>query len=355
MLVRLHMQHIPTNWGQLFNLATKMYNGLVLFALAIPVTMVTAAQMLASKTAFKNAGDSFNAARSNVNSAYQVSNPAQKALYKWLVATRSVLALQLGKRWSPAWAAAGFVGPTTKIPDTVEGRIALGNALETYLTDNPERERPDDDVTAAKAGEMTGAAITAQQGVTTAEQALKAAGDVREPAKADLLKLISSVIANLDKKLAKDDPRWLAFGLQLPSMQTTPAAPTGLRATIMGTQVLLENDAMPLATRYRYRGKIVGLDTQYKLLASRVDPMAVLEGVAAGITLEIIAQAVNGGSQSVASDPILVTMPTAAEAEEAKPAAAASDAELLAPLSAIAPNGNGNGNGNGSHAVNRLS
>jgi hypothetical protein len=92
--------------------------------------------------------------------------------------------------------------------------------------------------------------------------------------------------------------------LNIPGTDTTPAAPTGLRATITGSEVLLECDATPRATRYRFRTKIVGVDDSYKLAASSLTPMAMLEGVAAGITLEIIAQAVNGASQSVASDPI---------------------------------------------------
>lgn len=172
---------------------------------------------------------------------------------------------------------------------------------------------------------------------------------MRQPAKTDLLKLIGDVVTNLDKKLAKDDPRWLAFGLQMPSTQTTPSAPTGLHATVMDSQILLECDAMPFATRYRFRTKIVRLDTKCKLAASSLTPLAVLEGAAVGITLEIIAQAVNGGSQSVASEPILVTMPATPAA--AKPAVSE---EELAPLAAIAPNGNGNGNGNGSLAASRL-
>ena len=57
------MQFIPKNWIQLFLLATKIYDGLVLYAATIPLTVVTAAQMLTSKTAFKNAGDTYNDAR----------------------------------------------------------------------------------------------------------------------------------------------------------------------------------------------------------------------------------------------------------------------------------------------------
>lgn len=79
--------------------------------------------------------------------------------------------------------------------------------------------------------------------------------------------------------------------------------------------------------------------------------MATLDGIAAGLTLSVIVQAVNGSSQGVASDPIAVTMPTTSAA--AKPETVA-DTEL-APLAAIQPNGNSTSDGNGSYAVNRLS
>lgn len=57
-------------------------------------------------------------------------------------------------------------------------------------------------------------------------------------------------------------------------------------------------------------------------------------------------QAVNGDSQSVASDPITVT------ATSARPSM--TEAEM-APLAAIVPNGNGSSNGNGNLAVSRIS
>ncbi|MEO5717000.1 MAG: hypothetical protein ABIR29_00325 [Chthoniobacterales bacterium] len=62
----------------------------------------------------------------------------------------------------------------------------------------------------------------------------------------------------------------------------------------MGSHVLLECYATAFATRYRFRGKIVCVDTMYMLAVSSLTPMAMLEGVAAGMTMEIIAQAVNG-------------------------------------------------------------
>lgn len=170
-------------------------------------------------------------------------------------------------------------------------------------------------------------------------------------AQADLVKSIRYVIKILSGGLAKDDPAWKAFGLNMPATQSAPPAPTGLQVTVVGTRVMLQCDITPLATRYRFRTKIVGVETTYKLAASSKEPSATVKDMMPGVTLEVIAQAVNGGSQGVACDPVTVTMvPTATVT---KPEAV-SDPEL-APLAAIQPNGNGNGNGHGSYAVNRLS
>jgi len=173
--------------------------------------MVTAAQMLTSKTAFRNAGSTFNTCRTALNSAHIASKPAQEALYEWLLTVRAVLARRLGSRWSPAWAEAGFVTTTTRVPDTIKGRIALGLSLVTYYTTNPTFEVPDMEVTAAKATQLTEAAVAGQSTVTTAEQALEDANNVRQPARTDLLGLMSEVIANLNKKLAANDPALARF------------------------------------------------------------------------------------------------------------------------------------------------
>ncbi|MEO7724211.1 MAG: hypothetical protein ABIU29_05915 [Chthoniobacterales bacterium] len=346
---------LPSNNGQIYDKATQNYEGIVAQGAAIPFTMVTTPEMLAKRDAFKNAGDSFGTARNSVHSAYQVFKPAMLALHTWLVTVRAVLARRIGERWSAAWAAAGYPGPTTQVPDTAAEQISLGVSLKAYYTANPTFEVPTLDVTADKADELTTAAVTAQNAVNTAEAALTAAGQTRETARTNVLGAMSSLIANLNKKLPKNDPRWHDFGLRMPSTRTTPPAPTGLRATVMGSQILLECDATGYATRYRFRRKIVGVDAKYKLVASSRTPMAMLEGVAAGLTMEIIAQAVNGNSQGVACNPILVTTPEAMAAKAAPAPAPATDEEL-APLAAIGTNGNGcaNGNGNGSHLASRV-
>jgi hypothetical protein len=289
----------------------------------------------------------YNTKRSSRQSAYNLFHSAVDNLSDWLRVVRNVLMGPFGDHWNTMWAQAGFVQPSIGIPRRLQDRIALALKLAQFFTDNPSYEVASMDVTAAKGTAVRGAVIKAQDPLQTANVDLKTASGVLNTAQQALVDNMRFLIKILTGTLGKDDPRWEAFGLNIPGTNTTPAAPTGLRATVMDSEVLLECDATPLATRYRYRRKIVGVDAQYVLVASSLTPMAVLEGGAAGMTMEFIAQAVNGGSQSVASDPITVTT-GAAE----KPAT--SDA-AVAPLAAIAPNGNGNGNGNGTLALSRLS
>ncbi len=114
-----------------------MYNGVVAIGAAVGVTMVTAAQLLASKTAFKNAQTDFNTRRNALRNAYKVFTPAMADLTTWLGVVRTVLAGRLGQRWSAAWAEAGFINNTTSIPRDIEAQIALGVALGTYFTNHP--------------------------------------------------------------------------------------------------------------------------------------------------------------------------------------------------------------------------
>ena len=88
------------------------------------------------------------------------------------------------------------MAPSTALPDTIEAQIALGLSLATYFTNNPGAERPDDFVTAAKATELTDAAVAAQTEVTTAEEALRDADPARQPLRADLLQLMGTLIDN---------------------------------------------------------------------------------------------------------------------------------------------------------------
>ncbi len=250
----------------------------------------------------------------------------------------NLLATLCGTRWSTAWAQAGFINRSTGIPTRIEERLGLALALVEFFTANPSYEVASMKLTAAEGTALRAAALTAQQGALAAKVTLDRGGLAWTSAYEALTALMRTLIKNLQGKLAKDDPRWLAFGLQIPATNATPGQPANVTVQVDASGALvLQCDPTPLATRYRWRMRLVGVQTDYVLAARSVAPLATISDVLPGQTVEILVQAVNGNLQSVASEPVIFTLPAVAVAEPKKVAA----------LDAPAAHGYANGNGHG--------
>lgn len=165
---------------------------------------------------------------------------------------------------------------------------------------------------------------------------------------------MTELLKNLEAKLKRDDTRWLAFGLRIPATITTPGQPQNLTAHLDGNNnVVLQNDPVATATRYRYRKMILGVDESYSFATSATEPMATAGSYEPGQTVQFIVQAVSGTLQGVASEPITFTMPFATKAADR---ANAGETPATAPAAleeiVIAPATNGsNGHANGHRAV----
>ncbi|MGI9115642.1 MAG: hypothetical protein ACR2FX_11555 [Chthoniobacterales bacterium] len=59
----------------------------------------------------------------------------------------------------------------------------------------------------------------------------------------------------------------------------------------------------------------VGVETEYQLVASGIEPMLSIGGVLTGQTVKIVVQAVNGQVQGVPSAPVEITVALAKTAE----------------------------------------
>lgn len=305
---------LPTNGGLFIGLVTKMIKGINDLGPSVPVTMVTAEEMQTELDLFTEKNDGYNEARSARQAASDIYQDAVASIYTWLLAARLALVPKFGSRWSTAWAQAGFINNSTAVPAKAPDQLALIAALKTFFTKNPSYESPGTGVTAAKAGTLMTAASTAQTNLSNKAMELKDASDAWTLAYDPLRDSAVQLIKNLEGKLDKLDPRWLGFGLQMPGTNTTPGKPTGLVAHMdEDGNVIPQCDAQALATRYRWRGLIVGVETGYRLLASTTEPMASISGVMPGQTLQLIVQAVNENLQGVASDPVLFTVPPVAK------------------------------------------
>ena len=336
---------LPTTCSQLCALGITMSSGLVSLGATLGITQVTPVAFQSALTAFSNADNAFNAARTNRGAASAAQMGATDELMTWLLKARTVLAGRLGLRWSEAWVEAGFTNASTAIPRNAEGQVALAASLTNYFTVHPDFQVGSMEVTAARASALRDAVLLAESAWMMADIAAKSAKTVRTTAGAALTVLMRNVIKALQIALAPMDPRWEQFGLNLPGADTTPGQPQGVHAYVNpqgGISVLCAPVA--LATRYRWRMQIVGVDAQPRLAVSSPTPDAVIAEVLPGQVVDIFVQAVNGSSQGVASDTVRVALSARAGKETAT--------ALAAPLFPV-PSSNGNGNGNGAHASGR--
>lgn len=176
-------------------------------------------------------------------------------------------------------------------------------------------------------------------------------GQTRRTAYDALVKGMRSLIADLGEVLANDDPRWLVFGFQMPATISTPGRPGTIAVSTDATgSLVLQCPPVPLATRYRWRTRLVGLQTDYLLAASTTQPLAVIPGVPPGQAVEIIVQAVNGNLQGVPSDPVLFILPALATvlAGMAPPVTAT---ELVPRAGGVKVTNGANGHHGNGHAV----
>ena len=300
---------LPENRAQLTGLGTKMLAGLTTLRFVLGITQITEIGFKTLLDTFTRALSIYNQARSSQQSAYDLYHARMSELDAWLKVARGILVGDFGNRWNTLWAQTGFPQPSTAIPRRMQDRIALVLKLAEFFTANPSYEVAVKGVTAAQATLVRKNVIAAQDALQASKTALETASAALQAAQLALTTHMRMLIAILRGLLAQNDPRWEGFGLHRPGMKTTPAAPTGLRATLQGSSLLLENDPTPLADRYLYRRKILGIDSDYELVASSPTPMALLEGIAAGLTQEIIVQAAAANSQSVASAPITIATP----------------------------------------------
>ena len=336
---------LPTNAGQIIGLGTNMLAGLNSLGLELGITQITPAGFETKLNAFITCEGDFNACRSAKQAALNTWTTATGAVYDWLIVVRTVLAGRFGNRWSTEWAQAGFINSSSAIPDRIEDQLSLALSLVGFFTAHPTWQVTTMLVTAGQGTALRNAALAAQQGVIEAEVVFSERGTQRGVAEENLVSAMRALIKILDATIKGNDPRWLAFGLNKPATNTTPGKPQGLTATVDETgAILVQCDAVPLATRYRWRMLLVGVQTQYQLAARSTDPMATIKDVLPGQTVQIIVQAVNGALQGVASDPVVLTVPLA-RAHSAEP-------KTVAPLerTLVLTGSTGNGNGNG-HAI----
>ena len=117
------------------------------------------------------------------------------------------------------------------------------------------------------------------------------------------------LLDELSQLLEDDDPRWLAFGFNMPGSPETPDSAEGLVVTpgTDGDAFADWNDAAR-ALRYQVEIQIVGVDADFRRVKTVTDSDATITGLPTGPTIRVRIISVNDAGSALPSDVVEVVL-----------------------------------------------
>jgi hypothetical protein len=187
-----------------------------------------------SQLVYKSCEDAAKDARSALKA---LSDGTVKTL---LTAYRDVMERIHGKKHNAGWSAAGFTDGVS-VPREHDKRQSLLAAMRSYLAANagheaslPQPSGPPLAVTAAAALALGVTFQAAFDLVNTREAEQANCKNLRDADKRGLFDEVSGTIRELGDLIAADDPRWEAFGLNIPANPNPPEPVSAATLTAVG-------------------------------------------------------------------------------------------------------------------------
>ena len=232
---------------------------------------------------------------------------ARSAARRLATFARDALKPTFGTEYTVAWDVTGIIN-TLEIPKTVDDLIVLMNTMAAFFTANPSLEIAVRNITAVHIQALGDALADAQAAVITQEATVGQLVATRDEAFAKLVKRIRGVIDECNQVLGPLDPRWKAFGLNMPGAEESPEQVEGLIATLNGlTTAALKWNVPARASYFHVYQRFHGADTEWTLVASPDDPDYTLEALPVNTTLDVAIAALNNGGEGPMSVPVTIT------------------------------------------------
>ncbi|MBA4147884.1 MAG: fibronectin type III domain-containing protein [Verrucomicrobia bacterium] len=299
---------IPKSTSGLLGASAEMIGGATQHGAAIGLVRNTAVHLTTDRTALVTKRDAYEAARTVLTDNKDALQAATDAGHAFITQTRDLLKPHLGSRYSSAWDVTGLIR-SLQVSSIPMKQLPVLEAMESFLTDNPNRENAELNVTAVRAGELATTVTAAHNTVNAQKTQVKTAHNVRIAAAKVLMKRLADLVAELKQAMPALDERWLAFGLKMPGTKERPATPTNIIAVLIGANaVSVKWSAAARAEYYRVWKRVVGLDDVLIAVGSPADLDIILEGLPSNSTVEIAVSAMNNGGESALS--VLATIQT---------------------------------------------
>jgi len=292
----------PDDDDVLFALAEDLADGCHLHEVTIGIKQNTEAVLRATLGAATGAVASEGALNTLLETKETAQTAAEAASAEVLRNCRLRLLKVLGSEPNASWEEAGFFVGTTAIPRDEDQRFTLLGKLKTYFTNHPAAESVDTEATAAicttaygTLSDARSAANATQSNLTTAEGATKTA--IRT-----LRKRVRGLIEELGTLLADDDPRYEAFGLNVPANPAVPEGIEELTLTALGNgRVHVQWSYATRMTGARVMRKLPGPDEVFASAGTSAGLEKVLTAQPVGALLEIRVVPYNDGGDGSAS------------------------------------------------------
>ena len=172
-----------------------------------------------------------DAARTTATMAKTRVAVADRALKSWLTKARLVVMLARGVRWSESWVHTGFTDSKIKVPNRLDGRIALGRALVTFFARHPELGVPFAEITAARGRAICERAAQSSEMLDLAKKDHFVMNQQRQLAESDLRNAVRKVTGWLKTNLDAFDNRWADFGIVV-SVRSRPGSRNSARQRV---------------------------------------------------------------------------------------------------------------------------
>ena len=273
----------------------------------IEVKHCTFAVMTAVRAAAMAALLLYNNAKQTLRDKKGVFETARDAVRAFATIARDILKPILGSEYHEGWDGTGFVG-SLAVSMKYEDLLPLMEALVAYFTAHPTLEVASRGVTAAQAQTLLDDMKNAFNAVTAQETSMDILFNDRN-AKFDTLRgKLVMLVDELSLLIDPLDPRWKAFGFNMPGAKETPDAPTGLSVVLVGpTAAATKWEASARADYYRVWMKVHGTEGEPTAVGSPADLDFTLENLPANTQVDISVSAVNNGGESPLSEVITIT------------------------------------------------
>lgn len=309
---------IPDSPDALISLATEAADGAASEGAAIGLTQNTAAKILADLKAvtgdpaatppLPGTRNAYNAAKAAKVAANSNRRTVENSARTFCTSAVGMLKNYLGAQWNSQWQEAGFINGSLAIPDDP---VALLGTLRGYFTSHAAHENAPLGLTAANCTANINAVAEARAASNQSVLDLGAAKAANETAVKALYKRLTGLRSELSQLLAKDDPRWYAFGFDRPADGWGPGPVEHLVLTAGSPGMIFADwDDARRAERYRVYKQITGVDAEpVEVTGGVTESEYTLTGLPSGATVQITVRAANAAGDGPVSATATLVVP----------------------------------------------